>query len=223
MEEAVICWYCYKRRKYIKDRAMPRRDDERAGRVARRTLWSSQDLEKAEALNKDAGGAPSGDSLIELAGALIKAGRFAEAISALESVSLDDKLLNRLKNETMAVALIEIGEYEKAAARAMDAFRAAPGGASACVSLAVCKSMEWDVSSAMDYFEMAEDAEPDNPRLRIEKGLHFLRTGINLEALAELEHAARVAPAELEPRIELADAYAACGRPDDAERILKGA
>lgn len=197
---------------------MPLRDDERNGQKARRVMWRLKDIMRISILERELESASGNNEniLIELCALKIKTGNATDVLKLLSTAKNDLSVL-----EMKAIANIECGNYEGGQKCAMDAFKLKAGSPSASVSLAVCRSMEWDVGSAMDYFEIAESVAPDYGRLYIERGLHYLRTGMNLEAVADFQKACELMADEAEPVIELVESYISSGANDDAIQLLE--
>lgn len=196
---------------------MPLRDDERNGAKERRVMWRASDIPELEKLRTEIdGGSVEKTDIIRLATLLILTGDSKGAINMLSTL---DESIEALELNSMAH--IECGDYQNAEKYAKSAFKMKAGSPSACVSLAVCKSMEWDVGAAMDFFEIAESCAPDYSRLYVERGLHYLRTGMNLEAVEELKKSVELSPRSAESALELFEAHVALGAYDDAFAALQ--
>jgi tetratricopeptide (TPR) repeat protein len=78
-----------------------------------------------------------------------------------------------------------------------------------------------ELDRALRWIDRAVAIDPKNAAYLDSYGWVLYRLGRHTEAVEQLEHAAGIAPGEMEIQVHLAKAYRAAGRNDDGRRILQ--
>jgi Flp pilus assembly protein TadD len=155
------------------------------------------------------------DPLIQLAQALEREGRLAEALAAFEEAAAFPDA-DGLVTEEIAGLLVELGRPDEAAARLASASEADPADDFIRLALAEALIAAGRPDDALAQYAAAAANDPDWGDTQTAWGKALLRAGRTEEALVPLRRAVEINPDYPEPRQDLADALAAAGRTAEA-------
>ncbi len=132
--------------------------------------------------------------------------RYTEALNDFEAaVALAPKLIEVQVNR--ALALANLGRYGEAQSLLDAAGRSAPGSLAVAKGRASVAYMQGDREQAVDYFLLAANLEPDEPRHLVLAGRVELELGKTAAGAAHLNDALAVAPGNAEALEALGNLY----------------
>ena len=153
------------------------------------------------------------------AGALLAAGRTAEAVRLLEEV-VEDNPQNLSTLNNLAVALMRMGELDRATEILLRARELDPGRFSTYLNLSSLAMRSGRPDKALQWADEAVDKAPDQSRTHAARAGVLAATGRFEEAVGSAERAAELDPGELRAQLLLADLYLREKRIPEAEQAL---
>jgi tetratricopeptide (TPR) repeat protein len=154
--------------------------------------------------------APSPGLYNNLGTALVRAGRYPEAIAALETaLSLQPGYLRALVN--LGKALREVGRIGDAVSRLREALAQSPDYVPALINMGDALAAAHDLDAAQQTLELAVRLAPTRVEAQMALGIVYLQAGRMTESLAALYMAVRLAPDHAEAHANLAHALFVTG------------
>ncbi len=117
-----------------------------------------------------------------------------------------------------AKQMMAAGQFADAAVIYRELVTAVPGNAGLMLNLALAEQMSGRLREAVPHFQAAAKMNPQLFPAWVSLGACYLDLGEAAKAVAPLEKAVALAPADARPRAMLAEALLAAGRFDDAAR-----